>query len=411
MRDVGVIAYASAAVAEDWAHNETETIVPVVREALAQSGLSKRDLGFVCSGSLDYLQGGPFAFVGGLDAVGAWPPIRESHVEMDAAWALYEAWVAIQTGEVDAALVYGFGKSSPGDLHEIMALQTDPYYLLPLWPSMIDMAALQASAYLDGSGRTEEDLAEVAARSQRNAQHNPNAVRKGDVSADDVLAQPVTHHPLRDADIPPITDGAAAIVIAANDVARRVCSRPAWIRGIEHRIEAHGLGVRDLTVSESTRSAAVAAGAANGKPAGSIEIAELHAQFSHEELILSDALGLHGNTTINPSGGPLASNPVMSAGLIRIGEIARRITNGEAQRGVAHASSGPCMQQNMVCVLEGGDGAATAGERSVESTRRKGGDSAATAGERSVESTRRKGGDGAATGGERGVESTRRKGD
>ena len=130
-------------------------IVPVVHEAMAKSGLPKDEIGFVCSGSLDYLQGGPFAFVGGLDAVGAWPPIRESHVEMDAAWALYEAWVAIQTGEVDTALVYGFGKSSPGDLHEIMALQADPYYVLPLWPSMVDMAALQASAYLEASGRTE----------------------------------------------------------------------------------------------------------------------------------------------------------------------------------------------------------------------------------------------------------------
>ena len=87
-------------------------IVPVVREAVAQSGIPRHDIGFTCSGSLDYLQGGPFAFVSGLDAVGAWPPIRESHVEMDAAWALYEAWVAIQTGEVDSALVYGFGKSS-----------------------------------------------------------------------------------------------------------------------------------------------------------------------------------------------------------------------------------------------------------------------------------------------------------
>jgi acetyl-CoA acetyltransferase len=347
MRDVAVISYASRAVPEDWQHNETETVVPVVHDALGQCGLPKSDIGFVCSGSLDYLQGGPFAFVGGLDAVGAWPPIRESHVEMDAAWALYEAWVAIQTGEVDAALVYGFGKSSPGDLHEIMALQADPYYVLPLWPSMVDMAALQASAYLDASGRTEKDLAEVAARSQRNAQQNPNAVRQGDVSADDVLGQPVTHAPLRDADIAPITDGAAAVVIAAGDLARRGCERPAWIRGIEHRIEAHGLGVRDLTVSESARLAAEAA------RVGAVDVAELHAQFSHEELMLAEALGLNGNTVINPSGGPLASNPVMSAGLIRIGEIARRITNGDARRGVAHAASGPCLQQNMVVVLEG----------------------------------------------------------
>src|SRR5262245_47535058 len=197
MRDVAVVSFACNAVERDDEHNETESIVPVVRSALAQSRIAKDDIGFVCSGSLDYLQGGPFAFVGGLDAVGAWPPIRESHVEMDAAWALYEAWVAIQTGEVDSALVYGFGKSSPGDLHEIMTLQTDPYYMLPLWPSMVDMAALQARAYLEASGRTDKDLAEVAARSQRNAQANPKAVRKGDVSAADVPAHPLTHDPLR----------------------------------------------------------------------------------------------------------------------------------------------------------------------------------------------------------------------
>ena len=259
MRDVAVVSlrvqHDSRATA---VHNETEMIVPRHPGGGREVGhRPSKEIGFVCSGSLDYLQGGPFAFVAGLDAVGAWPPMRESHVEMDAAWALYEAWVAIQTGEVDSALIYGFGKSSPGDLHEIMALQTDPYYVLPLWPSMVDMAALQACAFLEASGATEQDLAEVAARSQRNAQGNPHAVRKGNVTAADVLEQPVTHHPLRDADIFPITDGSAAIVIAADDVARKVSKRPAWIRGIEHRIEAHSLGVRDLTHSESTRAAGV----------------------------------------------------------------------------------------------------------------------------------------------------------
>jgi len=165
-----------------------------------------------------------------------------------------------------------------------------------------------------------------------------------------VLKQPVTHHPLRDADIFPITDGSAAVVIAAGDLARKVSKRPAWIRGIEHRIEAHGLGVRDLARSASTRAAGEAAGVANGK----VDVAELHAQFSHEELILAEALGLDATkTSINPSGGALAANAVMSAGLVRIGEVARRITHGEADRGVAHATSGPCLQQNLVCVLEG----------------------------------------------------------
>jgi acetyl-CoA acetyltransferase len=349
MRDVAVVSFVQSAVARDAEHNEVEMLVPTLHAAVTESGIPKQDIAFVCSGSLDYLQGGPFAFVSGLDAVGAWPPMRESHVEMDAAWALYEAWVAIQTGEVDSALVYGFGKSSPGDLHEIMTLQYDPYYVVPLWPSMVDMSALQARAYLDASGRGDDDLAEVAARAQRNGRSNPHAVRAGDLSADDVRARPVTHDPLRDDDIAPITDGTAAVVLAAGDLARSVCERPAWIRGIEHRIEAHSLGVRDLTTSESTKAAGAAAGVANGK----VDVAELHAQFSHEELILAEALGLGGDTVINPSGGPLASNPVMSAGLIRVGEVARRIWSGEAGRGVAHATSGPCLQQNLVCVLEG----------------------------------------------------------
>jgi acetyl-CoA acetyltransferase len=183
----------------------------------------------------------------------------------------------------------------------------------------------------------------------RDAKSNPHAVRKGDTSVDDVLAQPVTHSPLRDADIFARADGAVAVVLAAGDLARSVSSRPAWIRGIEHIIEAHALGTRDLSTSASTATAAARAGVANDK----IDVAELHAQFSHDELILRDALGINGNTRINPSGGPLAGNLIMSAGLMRIGEVATRITAGEADRGVAHATSGPCLQQNLVCVLEG----------------------------------------------------------
>jgi acetyl-CoA acetyltransferase len=154
--------------------------------------------------------------------------------------------------------------------------------------------------------------------------------------------------PLRKHDCPPITDGACAVVLAADDVARELSNRPAWIRGFDHRIEPHALGVRDLTDSVSTRRAAAKAGVD-----GKVDVAELHAPFSHQELILRDALGLDGTTSVNPSGGALAANTVMAAGLARMGEAATRITNGDADRAVAHATSGPCLQQNLVCVLEG----------------------------------------------------------
>jgi acetyl-CoA acetyltransferase len=347
MRDVAVVGFAQSTARKDRERNEVEFISPVVQAAVERSGIAKADIGFTISGSCDYLSGGPFTFVQGLDAAGAWPPIRESHVEMDAAWALYEAWVAIQTGEVDSALIYGFGKSSLGDVHEIMTLQYDPYTVAPLWPSMVDMAALQASAFLEASGRTERDLAEVAARCRKAGLGNEFAIESEDVTPEALLERPVTHAPLRDSDIPPVTDGASAMVIAADDVARRASSRPAWIRGIDHRIEPQHLGARDLATSVSTRQAAERAGAT-----GSFDVAELHSAFSHEELILRDGLGLNG-TDVNPSGGPLVANALMSAGLTRIGEVATRISEGRADRGLAHATQGPCLQQNLVCVLEG----------------------------------------------------------
>jgi acetyl-CoA acetyltransferase len=349
VRDVGVIAFAQETAAKDRERNEVEFIIPVVQEAVRRSGMGRHDIGFTISGSCDYLSGGPFTFVQGLDGAGAWPPVKESHVEMDGAWALYEAWVAIQTGEIDSALIYGFGKSSLSDVYQVFTLQSDPYTVTPLWPSLIHLAGLQASALLESGRVGEADLAEVAARSLRDARDNPHAVRAEDVDADALLDRPVTHAPLRDADIFPITDGACAMVIAADDVARAHCERPAWIRGIDHRVDAPHIGARDLTTSASTRRAGEEAGALQG----GFDVAELHAQFSHDELIVRDALALDDDTRVNPSGGALGANPLMASGLIRIGEVATRIWSGDAGRGLAHASQGPCLQQNLVCVLEG----------------------------------------------------------
>jgi acetyl-CoA acetyltransferase len=346
MRDVAIVAFVqSEHTGEDSGLSELEILAPLISEIKRESGLSR--FGFTCSGSCDYLAGAPFSFVSALDAVGAWPPISESHVEMDAAWALYEAWVKLQHGEIDTALVYGFGKSSQGDVREIMTLQLDPYYLAPLGPDQVSLAALQARAYLDRSGAKEDDLLAVATRSRQAGRDNPFALHLDDPAADETTADSYEVAPLHPYDIAPVTDGAAAVVLAAGDTARELCERPAWIRGIDHRAEAHSLGARDLSRSESTGIAAAKAGARD------IELAELHVQFSHEELILREALGLAGDVVVNPSGGPLSANPVMATGLIRLGEAAARIHDGSATRTLGHATSGPCLQQNLVCVLEG----------------------------------------------------------
>jgi acetyl-CoA acetyltransferase len=351
MRDIAIISFAQSQCLRDaGAKNEVELIMPVIQDALQQVGMrNSQDVDFTCSGSCDYLQGAAFAFVSGVDALGAVPPIKESHVEMDAAWALFESILKIRMGHAESALVYGFGKSSPGELPAVLSQQLDPYYLAPLWVDNVSLAAMQARLMLDQGIITERDMAEVVASSRRNAlANNPSAQLSGDVSAEDLLAQETWVSPLRKSDCCPISDGAAAMVICTVEKAEALGRPYAIIKGIDHRIESHNLGVRDLTRSLSTEQAAQAAGAAEG----AIEVAELYAPFSHQEIILSRALGLDSSTQINPSGGVLAGNLMMASGLARIGEVAQRIIDGKIKRGLAHATSGPCLQHNLVTVLE-----------------------------------------------------------
>jgi len=349
MRDVAIIAFAQLpSVRRDVDRDEVEMVRPVVSEALERAGLAKGEIGFTVSGSSDYLLGRPFSFVAALDGVAPWPPIAESHVEMDGAWALYEAWTRLQHGDVDTALVYAYGKSSLGSVRDVLSRQLDPYYLAPLAPDAVSLAALQARALIDAGLCSERVMASIAQRNRRQAQANPCAQLKGDFDVDALLAEPYLVAPLRRHDCPPISDGASAVVLAVGDVARRQCRRPAWIRGIDHRIDSHALGGRDLTCAPSVELAAARAEVG----AGRVDLAELHAPFSHQEVIVSAALGLADDTVINPSGGAMAANPVMVAGLNRLGETATRLSAGDGRRGVAHATSGPCLQQNLICVLE-----------------------------------------------------------
>jgi hypothetical protein len=306
-REVAIVSWASFETPNEPARNEVEMLLPVIQEALGKVGLTQQDIGFTVSGSSDYLQGFPFAFVGALDAVGAWPPIRESHVEMDGAFALYEA-VNVLKGPahggttIDTALVYAFSRPSRGELDRTLALQLDPYAVAPLWPDARGLAGLQAQAMRDG-GRFGADLPEV----------------------------PPTY----------VADGCVAVVLAVGDRARELSQTPAWITGIDHAIEAPALGTRDLTRSPSTAHAAARAGASD------VDAAWLHVPYPHQELVLREALGLTDQPVDSAAG------PVMVGGLERLAAAAAGIAAGTARRAVAHATSGPCLQQNLVAVLEG----------------------------------------------------------
>jgi acetyl-CoA acetyltransferase len=355
MREVGIVAFAqSRCLAANRRDDMADILAPVIASAVAEAGLERGDIDFFCSGSHDFYEGRTFAYIESLDTVGAWPPISESHVEMDAAWAAHEAWTWLQLGEGDVALVYGIGRGSlAADLDQVMPAMLDPYYLTPLRPHRHALAGLQARALLDAGAIGEPDLAATVAASLAAARENEFAQRSGVHSVEDLLAAPYVSAPLRELDIAPIGDAAAVLILAAGDRARELCARPVWVRGIDHRMDTHYPGNRDLSRADTVTIAAGRAAELAGFSAAEVDVAELHTEYSHLQPLLANTLGLGARTTVNPSGGPLAGNPATATGLIRIGEASARIREGSADRALAHATSGPALQQNLICLLEG----------------------------------------------------------
>jgi hypothetical protein len=270
--------------------SDAEILAPVVEEALAAAGVGRDDVEIICSASSEFLNGVVGTVMGAFDAFPGWPPRTHSHLDGDGAFALYEAWIRLLAGEAETALVCAHGRPLADDPRRVLDLQLDPYYLVPLAPRPQDLAGLQAS---------------------------------GPFTSSKVCA------------------GAAAVVLSVNRPGVRIA-------GIEQRFDTHALGARDLTTSPSI----AAASAALGLRGSVIDVLEVHAPFSHQEQIVVDAIGARTIGTLNPSGGALAADPITVTGLIRVVEAANAVARGEAVRAVAHATNGPCLQHNSLCLLE-----------------------------------------------------------
>jgi len=369
LRNVAVVGFAQAPIVDAEPHRTApEMLYPVVKQALASCGVDRKDIDYQCAGSSDYIDGRAFSFSQVLEVMGAWPPVQDSHVEMDAIFAAHLVWVKMQAEECDTAIVCGFGKCSEGSPTHVLNLQLDPFYHASLGLDHISTSALQASAYMSAKGVDDAALAEVTARNRNAGARNPDTQLRKATSAKELQATPWAVTPLREGYLPPIGETATCLVLAAEGKAEKLCDKPAWIHGVDHRIELQTIGARDLTRSASTKLAADKAFAMAGLNSGrDADVAELGSTTPAEELILRDALGLPsglgGNgakdgPAVNPSGSPLCGNPLMNTGLLRLAEGFRQLSGrageravGGAKRAVVHASAGHCLQQNIVWVL------------------------------------------------------------
>jgi acetyl-CoA acetyltransferase len=113
--DIAIIGWSVSPMERHTAKTETQMLLEVVTGAVEDAGITRAEVDFACAGSCDYVAGQAFSFVQNTDAIGAWPPKRDSHVEMDGAWAMYESWVRLLLGDIDVAVAMGSGRSSTAD--------------------------------------------------------------------------------------------------------------------------------------------------------------------------------------------------------------------------------------------------------------------------------------------------------
>ncbi|MHB8895731.1 MAG: thiolase family protein [Candidatus Geothermincolia bacterium] len=383
MRKIGIVAQAQIMSGSIGLPRE-RMLYDLVKGLYDSVGITRDDIDTFVLNSNDFEVGHTIANVFEDTPVGAYMK-DETHVEADGLWAASYAAMRVMAGNYDTALVVGNSSgASTFRPYLVMDYQLNPVYDRQMGlMNELSTAALQANAYLNKFGASEEDLNKIAARLLRNAALNPNAVRSNaKATADDVLASDSLYEPLRQLQCYPFTDGACAMILASEERAKELTDKPVWIKGMGNSVDSFYIGERDLATSRSAKLAAERAYKMAGidDPTGQLDLAEVSAKFAHQEPILTEALGLFaegsaarvanegladlgGAMPVCPSGGGLGAYLFSAAGLVRIAECVRQLQGlaGDAQvpgakTAVAHGQDGFCAQHNAVMVLSTEEG-------------------------------------------------------
>ncbi|PVU73035.1 thiolase domain-containing protein [Vulcanisaeta sp. SCGC AB-777_J10] len=354
------------------------------KQALEEAGLTLKDIDCVVIGSApdtfdgvhmkgEYLADGAGGvnkpvmrvFVGG--ATGVMVPIA--------------AWWHVASGHCKTVLAIAEEKMSDADIPHPQAVFRyiwDPVTEVPLQPNLIWIFAMEMHRYMYKCGVKKEDVALVSVKNKRNALDHPAAQVAANITVDDVLKSEVLVWPVQLLDISPVSDGAAAFVVASEDIARRQTDTPVWIDGVGWALDTTSWTNRDLAFPEYANVAAQMAYRMAGitNPRKEIDVAEVYDPFDYKELHHMEGLGLakkceapiltregvtqrDGDLPINPSGGLLGvGNPIAAAGTMKVAEIYWQLAGKAGKRqvkkpvytGLAHAW-GDLMQASTVVVM------------------------------------------------------------
>jgi len=354
----------------------TEMVYEAVRKTLDPLGMTPKDIDNIVSCSQDFIDGRTISNRTIPEVEGEYLK-PEAKVAADGAQAVLFGMMRILSGKYKTTLVLAHAKMSEGSQRVISNAMFDPLFQKAIGLDELNAAALGMKRYMHISGASEQQCAMAAAKNITNAAQNHIAFRGRQTTADQVMESPLLADPIREMMAVTPADGACALVLAHQDVAEKYTDKPVWITGAGCAMDAYYLGDRDLGECQSLTLAAKKAYRMTGitNPAKEIDLVELSEFYSYQELLYSEALGLtdkgngakhlqsrkssiNGSQPINLSGGVLGGNPICVAGLTRVIECAKQISQKagnyqvpKAQTALAQGSTGPCGQLQCVIIL------------------------------------------------------------
>jgi acetyl-CoA C-acetyltransferase len=367
---VAAIASATTEFRAAWSGAQhIDLISAVVSDVFKGTGLDLDDVDFVLDSGSDVLDGRSISNCGFLGAMGAHHK-EESRIEEDGLWAALYGATKIASGAAEVGLVIAYSKPSESDVNLFYSSQCEPFYQRPVGFDHRAACGLQAQRYLADHGFGESDLARVVARRWKDAAgHGKVEIRSVPTPAD-VLASSVAARPLKSLMMSRPVDGAVAVLLASEHIARRVSRTPIWITGLGTSMDRHSYAARKAGALEACEVAAQRAYANagwTGRPKPSL--AEVSASSAAAELMVLESLQLadpgraidlldDDRLAINLSGGSLPADPIMATGLVRLSEAARQLAYPDEYgvkaptTAIVHAAGGVGMQTHCVFTLE-----------------------------------------------------------
>jgi len=376
---VAIIGVAQSKYVESRGDALADIIFEVSAKALEDAQLKINDIESVTLAAHDMVDGRAITTMLTAPPAGAYLK-DEIRVAEDGAFAAALACLRILSGDFSTSLVVSWSKCSEcakGTLHKVANLSYDPFFYRPFALNDVTSYAIQAQRYMSRYNITEAQAAQVVVKNRANALNNELAHLQSRVTVDEVMESKPVSLPLKMLDLPPWSDGACALVLASEDVARRSKRPCAWVTGLGWANDTYYSGDKDLAELESLSLAASQAYKMAGisNPSKDIDVAEIHDVTSFHELMEYEALAfcpkgmagkyldsgataIDGDLPVNPSGGCLSSNPYTAVGLIRVAEAALQIMGRAGNHQVpgvktalAHGISGLCAQSNCVVIL------------------------------------------------------------